>query len=77
MVYKVLGNKTGLRASLNEVLVQELHKPVIKKSSKRKVYARFIHHIRRAHSAGLRSFLFFNRGVKYLLSVIDVFIKYT
>ena len=31
MVYKFFGNKTGLGASVNEELAQELHKPVIKK----------------------------------------------
>ena len=31
MVYKVFEKKTGSRVSLNEQLVEELHKPVIKK----------------------------------------------
>ena len=33
--------KTGLGASVNEELAQQLHKPVIKKFKRRKMYARF------------------------------------
>ena len=41
MVYKLFDKKTGLRLSVNEMLDQELNKPVIKKFNRRKVYARF------------------------------------
>ena len=49
MVYKIFDEKTksGAKAkskagaNVNEVLAQELHKPVIKKFKKRKAYARF------------------------------------
>ena len=41
MVYKLFNKKTGSRVSVNERLVEELHKPVIKKFKRRKVYARF------------------------------------
>ena len=34
--------KTGSRASINEELAQELHKPVIKKIQRRRVYAIFV-----------------------------------
>ena len=37
--------KTGLRASVNEELAQELHKPVIKKFRITRVYSRFIDNI--------------------------------
>ena len=36
-----LTKKTGLGASVNEELAQQLHKPVIKKFKRRKMYARF------------------------------------
>ena len=36
----IRNNKHGI-SNLNKVLVQELHKPVIKKSKRRKVYAKF------------------------------------
>ena len=35
-----LKNKTGLGASVNKELAQELHKPVIKKIKTKKVHAR-------------------------------------
>ena len=53
MVYKLFDKKTGLGAvetsraevSVNEQLAEELHKPVIKKFKRRKVYARFKNNI--------------------------------
>lgn len=41
MVYKFFDKKTGSRTNKNEVLVQELNKPSIKKFERRKMYARF------------------------------------
>ena len=40
MVYNFF-DKKGSGANLNEGLVQKLHKPVIKKFKRRKLYARF------------------------------------
>ena len=39
MVYKCFDKK--IKANVNEVLAQDLHKPVIKKFKRRKVYAGF------------------------------------
>ena len=41
MVYKCFEKKTGSGISVNEQLAEELHKPVIKKLNRRKVYVRF------------------------------------
>ena len=41
MVYKFFDKKTGSGTSVNEQLAKELHKSVIKKLKRRKVYARF------------------------------------
>ena len=41
MVCKCFDKKSGLRASVDKELPQELHKPLIKKIKRRKVYARF------------------------------------
>ena len=41
MVYKFFDIKTGLGANVNKELAQELQKPLIKKFTKTKVYARF------------------------------------
>ena len=40
-VYNFFDTKTGSRASVNEQLAEELHKPVTKTFKKRNVYARF------------------------------------
>ena len=53
--------------SVHEELTQELHKPVIKKIKRRKVYARFKHNIWAQYLAEMRSLSSFNDGVKYLL----------
>ena len=41
MVYRFLYQKKCSEISVNEQIAKELHKPVIKKIKKRKVYARF------------------------------------
>ena len=76
MVYKFFDKKTGSGSNVNEMLAQELHKPVIKKFKRRKVYARFKDTIWAADLADMGSLSSFNRGVKYLLCVIHVFTKY-
>ena len=78
MVYKCFDRKIGLetKANVNEVLAQELQKPVIKKFKRRKVYARFKDNTWAADFAEMGSFYFKNRDVKYLLWGVDVFTKY-
>ena len=76
MVYKTFDNKTGLAASINKEVSEELHKLVIKKIKRRKVCARFKDTIWPACLAEMRSLFSFNRNVNYLLCVIDVFTKY-
>ena len=46
----------------------ELHKPIIKKFKKRKVYSSFRYN--------MQSLSKYNKGIKYLLSAIDSFSKY-
>ena len=41
MIYKFFDKKTGSGLSINEQLAKELHKPVIKKFKRRKVFAVF------------------------------------
>ena len=41
MLYKIFDEKTGSGKSVNEQLAEELHKPIIKKLERRKVYTRF------------------------------------
>ena len=76
MVYKFFDKKTGLRVSVNEHLAEELHKPVIKKFKRRKVYERFKGNIWAANLAERESLSSKNKKFKYLLYVINVFTKY-
>ena len=76
MVYKFFDKKTGSGISVNEQLAEELHKPVIKKFKRRKVYARFKDNIWAADLAEMESLSSKNKNVKYLLCAIDVFTKY-
>ena len=67
-------SKAGM--NVNEVLVQELHKPVIKKLKRRKVYSRFKDNLWAEDLAEMGLLTSFNHGIQYLLCVIDVFTKY-
>ena len=75
MVYKFFDKKTGSGISVNEPLAEELHKPVIKKLKRRKVYARYKDNIWAADLAEMGSLSSKNKNVQYLLCVIDVFTK--
>ena len=57
-------------------LADELHKPIIRKFNKRKVYSSFKDNIWGVDLADMRLFSKFNKGIKYLLCVIDLFSKY-
>ena len=54
----------------------ELHKPVIKKSNKRKVYSQFQDNIWGVDLADMQSLSKKNKSIKYLLCAIDLFSKY-
>ena len=60
----------------NKILAEELHKPVIKKFNKRKVYSIFKDNIWGVDLADMQSLSKKNKGVKYLLCAIDLFSKY-
>ena len=79
MVYNVFKKirGSGAKSSANEEPAQKLHKPVIEKFKRRKVYARFKDNIWAADLAVMGSLFSKNRDVKYLLCVIDDFTKYS
>ena len=79
MVYKSFDKKirSPVKANVNEVLAQESQKPAIKKFRIRKVFSSFKDNISATDLVEMVSASFKNRGVKYLLFVIDVFTKYT
>ena len=57
-------------------LAEELHKPVIKKFRKRRVYVKGIDQIFAADLVDMQQFSRDNKEVKYLLTVIDIFSRY-
>ena len=75
MVYKFFDKKSsgsGITNELNYQLANELHKPIIKKFKKRKVYSSFKDNI----LADMQSLSKYNKGFKYLLCAIDLLSKY-
>ena len=64
-------------AELNSLKVaDELHKPVIRKFNKRKVYSQFKDNVWGVDLADMQSLSKKNKGIKYLLCAIDLFSKY-
>ena len=80
MVYKFFDLKvSGSGAKLipqNEQLANELHKPIIRKFEKRKVYSTFKDNIWGADLADMQLLSKYNKGIQSLLGVIDIFSKY-
>ena len=60
----------------NYELANEVHKPIIKKFKKRKVYSGFRDNIWGADLADMQLISNFNQGFRFLLCVIDFFSKY-
>ena len=58
------------------ILADELHKPVIKKFNKRKVYSQFKDNIWGVDLADMQSLSRKNKGIKYFLCAIDLYSKY-
>ena len=83
MVYKFFNSKVapqtvsgkGIKES-NNILAEELHKPVIKKINKRKVKFQFKDNIWGVDLADMQSLSKKSNSIKYLLCVIDLFSKY-
>ena len=80
VVYKFFDSKvSGSGAKLipqNEQLAEELHKPIIRKFEKRKVYSTFEENIWGVDLADMQLLSKYNKGIRFLLSVIDIFSKY-
>ena len=70
-----MSNERPLDLATRE-LAEELHKPIIKKFRKRKVYSHFIDNTWGADLADMRLISNFNKGIRFFLCVIDIFSKY-
>ena len=70
MVYDFFGKKSSGSGISNESdyqLAEELHKPIIRKFMKRKVYSSFRDNIWGVDLADMQSLSKYNKGIKYLL----------
>ena len=81
MVYKFFDKKSvgsgiNKEKSRSLILSDELHKPVIRKFKKRKVYSQFKDNTWGVDLADMQSLSRKNKGIKYLLCVIDLYSKY-
>ena len=72
-----LANKSAIKSiPQNEQLAEELHKSIIKKILKRKVYSVFKDNIWGADLADMQLISKFNKGFRFLLCAADIFSKY-
>ena len=83
MVYKIFDKKStgsgitrNTAKSSSSILADELHKPIIRKFNKRKVYSQFKDNIWGVDLADMQSLSRKNKGIKYPLCVIDLYSKY-
>ena len=67
---------TNKSLSQNQQLAEELHKPIIRKFKKRKIHAAFKDNIWGADLADMQLITRCNKGIRFLLCVIDIFSKY-
>ena len=78
-VYKFFDKKSsrsGITTDQNYQLANELHKEIIRKFNRRKVYSLFRDNIWGVDLADMQSSSKYNKGIKYLLGAIDLFSKY-
>ena len=85
MVYKIFDKETmgsGFKKLKNptksnsSILADELHKPIIRKFNKRKVYSQFKDNIWGVDLPDMQSLSRKNKGIKYLLCLIGLYSKY-
>ena len=79
MVYNFFDKKSsgsGVATEPNYQLANELHRQIIRKFKRRKVYSSFRDNIWSIDSADMQSLRKYNKGIKYLLCAIDLFSKY-
>ena len=79
MVYAFFDKKSrgsGVATEPNYQLANELHKQIIRKFKRQKVYSSFRQNIWGFDSGDMQSMSKYIRGIKYLLCAIDLFSKY-
>ena len=79
VVYKFYDKKSSggaIKIKQNYELANELHRQIIRKFKRRKVYSSFRDSIFGVYLADMQSLNKYNKGIRYLLCAIDLFSKY-
>ena len=76
MVFKFFDKRSKGTGLKNQQLADELHKPIIRKFKKRKVYSSFKDNIWGVDLADIQLISEQNKGIRYFLFFIDLFSKY-
>ena len=79
MVFKFFDKKSkgsSIKSMQNQQLADELHKPIIRKFKRRRVYSSFEDNIWSVDLAHMQVLGKYNKGIRYLLCAIDLFSKY-
>ena len=84
IVYNIFGNRpngSGLKENQenflrNSQITEKLHTPIIRKFKKRKVFSSLKDNIWGVDFANMQLISKYNKGIRYLLCVIDLFSKY-
>ena len=81
IVYKYFHRKTSgsganNRIKQNQELAKKLHKPIVKKLLKWRVYSSFEDNIWGGNLPDMQLRSIFDKGIRFLLCVIDIFSKY-
>ena len=79
MVYNFFDKKSTvsrIARDSSSILADELHKPIINKFNKRKVYSQFKDNIWGVDLADIQPLSRKNKGIKYLLCAIDLYSEY-
>ena len=81
MAYKFFiktSSGSGVKSEImqNQQLLEELHKPIIRKPEKWKVYSSFKDNIWGADLTDMQVISKFDKGFRFLLCVIDIYSKY-
>ena len=71
----IVNNNNNNNNKQNLQLAEELHKPIIKKLKKRKVYSGFKDNIWGSDLADMQLLSKFNKGFRFLLCVIDILVN--
>ena len=80
MVYKFFDKKSagsGIKFVASQQLADEHHKPIIRKFKRGKVCSSFKENIWGADLIDMQLISKYNKGIKFLLCVIDIFGRYT